>query len=551
MQNISFVLRRHIWVLLILLWGPNQLLAQVPVWQGAIHPATGESSLAAIATDNDGNVYLTGRVIGIVSFGSINVGSTGATTLYIAKWSSTAQLFEWVRTSSSTGAAYGNALAVSNGMVYVAGNYEGTVTFGPTTLVASGLVSDGFVLGLTTEGIFTWAKAISSPSVDGAVALAVSGSSIYVAGDVGASATLGGLTLQGQGWGNSATYVAKLTEAGSATNFVWAVPGGTGGGNFTYALAASGAAVYLGGNYISATTAFGTTTLTNTKVNTRDGFIAKLLDAGSSASYQWAQGIGGPGEEFVWALAANGSALYVGGQFGASATLGGLTLQSTTAVKGFVAKLIDSGLASSFIWAQPVSATVNSTTKALAVSGAQVYATGLYVGTATIGPTILPSGGGNTYVARLLDAGPSSTYTWGAGSTTTTNICQGAALALNGSTVYVGGYGYGTIGFGATILPPVSPYDAGFLAVLGNAVALTATPEAASLTLRLYPNPASGSATLSGAIRGATVLILDALGRSVAKTTANASGTAMLPAGLPAGIYLVRAGAGTVRWVVE
>ncbi|RYF57215.1 MAG: TonB-dependent receptor, partial [Comamonadaceae bacterium] len=144
---------------------------------------------------------------------------------------------------------------------------------------------------------------------------------------------------------------------------------------------------------MSATTTFGSTTLVNTIANTRDGFIAKLLDAGPSASYQWVQNIGGPGEEFVWALAANGSALYVGGEFGASATFGGLTLQSTTAVKGYVAKLTDNGLNSSFTWVQPVSATVNSTTKALAVSGAQVYATGLYAGTATLGPTTLPSGG--------------------------------------------------------------------------------------------------------------------------------------------------------------
>lgn len=551
MLNCYLLLRRLLCQLAFLLAIPSCLYAQVPTWQGALHPSTGQASVAAVATDANGNVYLTGRLVGTASFGPIGAGSTGTTSLYVAKWNTQAQAFDWVRTNGGPGNAYGNALAVHDDMVYVAGSYEGTATFGPTTLVAPGLAADGLVLGLSTEGIFTWARAISSASVDQATAVAVSGSSIYVAGTVGALATLGGLTLLAQGWGNSGTYVAKLTEAGPATTFGWAVAGGAGGASYTYALAASGPAVYLGGNFLSPTTAFGPTTLTNTNGNTRDGFIAKLLDAGPSASYQWVQAIGGPGEEYVWALAAEGSALYVGGQFGGSATLGGLSLQSSTAVQGFVAKLTDNGATSSFTWAQPVPATVNSTTKALAVRGAQVFATGLYAGGITLGPSTLPSGGGNTYVACLLDAGASSAYTWAAGSTTSNSACQGTALALGGNTSYVGGTGYGTLAFGATTLTSSSSYDTGFLAVLGNAVALSTPPGAAAATLRLYPNPASGLATLQGATPGTPVLILDAVGRRVATATADASGSAALPVGLAPGVYIVRAGAATVRWVVE
>jgi hypothetical protein len=45
--------------------------------------------------------------------------------------------------------------------------------------------------------------------------------------------------------------------------------------------------------------------------------------------------------------------------------------------------------------------------------------------------------------------------------------------------------------------------------------------------------------------------VFDALGRRVATTIADARGTAALPGGLRPGVYVVRAGTGTVRWVIE
>ncbi|MBO2012480.1 FG-GAP-like repeat-containing protein [Hymenobacter negativus] len=72
--------------------------------------------------------------------------------------------------------------------------------------------------------------------------------------------------------------------------------------------------------------------------------------------------------------------------------------------------------------------------------------------------------------------------------------------------------------------------------------------------LDLYPNPAHGQvSTLTGALPGTVVTVTDALGRLVATATADAAGTAtlLLPVGLPAGVYVVRAGAKAVRLTVE
>jgi alpha-tubulin suppressor-like RCC1 family protein len=73
---------------------------------------------------------------------------------------------------------------------------------------------------------------------------------------------------------------------------------------------------------------------------------------------------------------------------------------------------------------------------------------------------------------------------------------------------------------------------------------------AASGAPSLYPNPANGPATLRGATPGTAVQVLDALGRPVRTTTADASGTARLD-GLAPGFYLVRSGSYTLRLVVK
>jgi hypothetical protein len=58
----------------------------------------------------------------------------------------------------------------------------------------------------------------------------------------------------------------------------------------------------------------------------------------------------------------------------------------------------------------------------------------------------------------------------------------------------------------------------------------------------LYPNPAHEAFTVAGVAAGAKLAVFDALGRQITTSTADASGTAhlTLPAGLAAGVYVVR-----------
>jgi hypothetical protein len=71
--------------------------------------------------------------------------------------------------------------------------------------------------------------------------------------------------------------------------------------------------------------------------------------------------------------------------------------------------------------------------------------------------------------------------------------------------------------------------------------------------LALFPNPTHNAATLTGAQPGAAVVVLDAVGRTVASFVTNASGTAALalPATLASGVYVVRTGSQALRLTVE
>src|SRR5205823_5096118 len=71
------------------------------------------------------------------------------------------------------------------------------------------------------------------------------------------------------------------------------------------------------------------------------------------------------------------------------------------------------------------------------------------------------------FVAKLVDAGPSSNFDW-AVQTSMPGYERATALATNGNSVYVGGHFFGTVGFGTTSLTSQGDIDA-FVAKLDPA----------------------------------------------------------------------------------
>jgi hypothetical protein len=417
--------------------------------------------------------------------------------------------FTWVQQAGGNWTDEATALAVSGTSVYVAGHYiSNTADFGSITLTnASSGLNNLFVAKLTDAGpsaSFIWAQQAGGPAHDYATGLAVQGSSVYVAGSFYSSTISFGsttMTLTNPGGATGDAFVAKLTDAGNTAAFTWAQQMAGGLYDQAQAVAVSGSSVYVAGNFDSHSMTLGSITLTNVPVNGEhyELFVAKLTDAGPSASFTWAQQAGGDRNESVAALVASGSEVFMAGTFESTPATFGTTLLSNAAPSTsyspdiFVAKLTDAGSTGSFTWAQQ-------------------------------------AGGVNSDLA------------W--------------ALVLAGPTVYVAGsFGTAPARFGPFLLASVQNTLTGFLAALNRTALATTSPASLAGSLSLAPNPARGSATLAlpAAPAARPVRVLDALGRAVAQATlpAHATTTALDLRCLAPGLYTVRCGPASGRLVVE
>jgi hypothetical protein len=154
-------------------------------------------------------------------------------------------------------------------------------------------------------------------------------------------------------------------------------------------------------------------TTTLTSLGSTDVFVAKFNPA--SNQFVWAQRAGGTNLDQPNDIVVSGNSVYVGGIFySTTASFGNMTLPLVGTSSGFVAKLTDAGNTSSFTWVQQTNATFRSLVTALAVSGSSVYVTGSSSGSlASFGPiTITSAGGSDLFVAKLTDAGSTGSFTW-------------------------------------------------------------------------------------------------------------------------------------------
>lgn len=236
-------------------------------------------------------------------------------------------------------------------------------------------------------------------------------------------------------------------------------------------------------------------------------------------------------------IAAVGSQVYVTGfitatSSGLNATFGGSGTQPSTVQQAgastaydhdlVVAKYLDNGATASVAWTQVGGGLKPDQGNAIAVQGIAVYVTGLLNSSSTNGNQVVFGGSGTTPgTAAQPGAGPYASDD----VVVTKYVDQGTGVAATGTGLYVVGYAKVPATFGSfTLAGPVSS-TFGFLCSFGA----TALPvlAAAAPGLALYPNPALPSCAARRPVLPCRCL--DALGRRVAATQADAAGTAHLP----------------------
>jgi urease beta subunit len=301
---------------------------------------------------------------------------------------------------AGTGAATGwnpgangtvNALVVSGSTVYVGGSFS-TLGGGGSGTSSRSLIG---AVDAATGSATSWI-----PGATGLVtALGVSGSSVFVGATAGSSI---GATVRDR--------LAQVDAAGNLTSWN---PGANG---IVNALVVSGSTVYVGGAF-TALGGGGSGTTSRSRLG--------ALDTATGVATGWNPGA----NNTVNVFAMSGSTLYAGGSFTA---LGGGG-SGTTSRSRLGALDTATGVATGW------NPGANNTVSALAVSGSTVYAGGSF--------TTLGGGGAGTASRSLigsLDAGTGAATSWNPGANNGVS-----ALAVSGSTVYVGG-AFTTLGGGGT-----------------------------------------------------------------------------------------------------
>jgi hypothetical protein len=289
----------------------------------------------SIAVDQRGNVYLTGATASLVGFNAdisvIKLDTDG--------------ILVWARQMGGSYDESGQEVATDeDGNVHVTGGFSGTADFdpGPGTFFLSTAINvpDAFVLKLDTNGEFVWAGSMGGPSPDGGISIAVDGhGNVYTTGAFQNTADFdpgpGTFHLQA---GGADIYVSKLDAGG---RFVWAKGLGGSQEDFGASIAVRGGGVYTIGRFV-ARADFDPGPQTYELIGAfRDIFVSRLDAEGN---FSWAVKMGGIDDDGGNAIAVDHQGHVHGtGYFTKTAdfdpTAGVHTLTSAGAADAFVFKL--------------------------------------------------------------------------------------------------------------------------------------------------------------------------------------------------------------------
>jgi len=284
-------------------------------WSKAFGSAVG-SSLSdydygqAIAADASGNVHVTGNHAGPIDFGGGPLPGNGA---FMASFTATGA-HRWSKALDGLGGSYGGGIAAdAGGNVHVVGHFSGSLDLGGGPLTSNG-PADAFVASYTSTGAHRWSKALSGPGGEYGFGVATdTAGNVHVTGYFAGSLDLGSGTMTSV---DTDAFVVSYTSTGAHR---WSKAFGSSGYDYGRAITVDAADnVHVTGSYQSSIDLGGGAVPGK---GAEDVFIVSF---GSTGTYRWGRGHGGPGNDQGLAVAIDSSGrVYVTGHFFDALELGG------------------------------------------------------------------------------------------------------------------------------------------------------------------------------------------------------------------------------------
>lgn len=432
---------RRLLVLGLLLGASLCLEAQVQDWLWSRRAGGGEVDFAEdIATDASGNCYLTGKFSSLASFGAINLNSSGASDIFIAKLDPLGNWL-WAVKAGGPGSDTGTGIAVdTDGNVYVTGYYSDTVSFGPYNHTSIG-GTDYFIAKLNTNGGWLWAQGGGSMANDYSWDITLDAArNAYFTGQFNEDNVM---VLK---YNSSGVYQSEWIAAESSAGCGLGIAS-TPSGNLTLT------------GYFSGQLDFGPHLL-NTN-GAKDIFVAQMSSAGA---WLVAGNAGGPEDDYGTAVALDGSGnAYITGYFQGTADFFSATSLISRGLQDiFVLKLYVSD--NTFWVIQAGGAGPDAGLDICADSHGRSYVTGAIGGTAIFGNTAIGFGGELDIFAAAVSIYAEWHGTALAGGTGV-DTGRGIALDSSGNLCLTGYFSTGVI-FGDSVQTSGGSFDI-FIAKLG------------------------------------------------------------------------------------
>jgi|GEM_PF-1087833 len=452
---------RAIWFAALLFFGIHTAHAQQLCryeWAKRIS-GLGSDEGRSVATDQFGNVYVTGRYEQEITFGTQTLTARGGTDIFLVKYDNKGS-FVWARSFGGRQDDGGTALyADPLGNLYLTGYFSDRGTFGSFTLLAAG-ESDIFLLKLNSNGTAQYAKRAGSTTADFGTGITVDNAGfILVTGSVSGESSFTGTTLIKPNVGAGDIFIAKYNNLG---NVVWAnIAGSTLDDETGRAVAVdANNNVFLTGSF-RGQASFGTRT--QTSLGGSDIFIARI-DA--SGNFQWVEKAGGALDDAGFALTLNPQAsnIFLSGIFRDNALFGTNPVSSTGGSDAFLARYDGSGQVTSVTRYGSI-ADDAGTGMARDTSG-KVYLTGWFGALTAFGTTNLLHQGGRDVFTTRFDANGNLDWVYTAGGS---GNDEGAGIASSpDGQIYITGYFNGTAAFDNIALNASSGQSDPFTAKLCN-----------------------------------------------------------------------------------
>ncbi len=242
------------------------------LWAQSAGDSTGSDHGSSVATDANGNVFMTGYYDSyIISFGTITISNNPG--IFLVKYDASGNAL-WVKVANA-GSSFDNYFVSTDvsGNVFMTGNFFCNITFGATTLTNNCSNQDIFIVKYDASGNLLWAKRAGGNYTDAVLSVATDANgNVLITGQFKSATTFGTTTLtNANGVNYQDIFIAKYDASG---NVLWAK---SAGGNFDdvgYSVSTDASGnVFMTGAFSTIIT-FGSTTLTN--AGFRDIFIAKL-----------------------------------------------------------------------------------------------------------------------------------------------------------------------------------------------------------------------------------------------------------------------------------